>query len=61
LQVLVVEGHLEKLRSDAGSGLSERELAMTFPGQEGRLVNLREIEQMVDHSTVCHPTRRRWN
>lgn len=48
LQVLVVEGHLEKLRSDAASGLSERELAMTFPGQEGRLVNLREIEQMVD-------------
>lgn len=48
LQVLVVEGNLEKLRRDDASGLSERELAMTFPGQEGRLVNLREIEQMVD-------------
>ncbi len=48
LQVLVVEGALEKLRSDAASGLSQRELAMTFPGQEGQLVNLREIEQMVD-------------
>ncbi|MDG6400612.1 ShlB/FhaC/HecB family hemolysin secretion/activation protein [Pseudomonas quasicaspiana] len=48
LQVLVVEGNLEKLRIDDASGLSERELAMTFPGQEGRLVNLREIEQMVD-------------
>jgi hemolysin activation/secretion protein len=59
LQVLVVEGHLEKLRSDAGSGLSERESAMTFLGQEGRLVNLREIESI--NSIVCHPTRRRWH
>jgi hemolysin activation/secretion protein len=48
LQVLVVEGHLEKLRSANDSGLSERELAMVFPGREGQLVNLREIEQMVD-------------
>ncbi|WP_024645560.1 ShlB/FhaC/HecB family hemolysin secretion/activation protein [Pseudomonas syringae] len=48
LQVLVIEGKLEKLRGAADSGLSDRELAMTFPGQEGRIVNLREIEQMVD-------------
>ncbi|OCX24646.1 ShlB family hemolysin secretion/activation protein [Pseudomonas graminis] len=48
LQVLVVEGLLEKLRSAADGGLSKRELAMTFPGREGQLVNLREIEQMVD-------------
>jgi hemolysin activation/secretion protein len=48
LQVLVVEGRLEKLGSDANSGLTARELAMTFPGREGQLVNLREIEQMVD-------------
>ncbi|MCF5715192.1 ShlB/FhaC/HecB family hemolysin secretion/activation protein, partial [Pseudomonas tremae] len=48
LQVLVIEGKLEKLRSDANSGLSDRELAMSFPGQEGQVVNLREIEQMVD-------------
>lgn len=39
LQVLVVEGTLEKLRSDAGSGLSERELALTFPGKEGQGVS----------------------
>lgn len=45
LQVLVVEGKLENLQADATSGLSERELAMTFPGREGQLVNLREIEQ----------------
>ncbi len=48
LQVLVIEGHLEKLKSDAGSSLTDRELAMAFPGREGQLVNLREIEQMVD-------------
>ena len=48
LQVLVIEGKLENLRSDAASGLSERELAMTFPGKQGQLLNLREIEQMVD-------------
>ncbi|RAU44641.1 ShlB/FhaC/HecB family hemolysin secretion/activation protein [Pseudomonas sp. RIT412] len=48
LQVLVIEGRLEKLGGDADSGLTERELAMTFPGREGQLVNLREIEQMVD-------------
>ena len=48
LHVLVVEGTLEKLRSDAGSDLSERELAMTFPGEEGQLLDLRDLEQMVD-------------
>ncbi|MEE4820785.1 ShlB/FhaC/HecB family hemolysin secretion/activation protein [Pseudomonas alliivorans] len=48
LQVLVIEGKLEKLHGAADSGLSARELAMTFPGQEGTMVNLREIEQMVD-------------
>ncbi|ROM72176.1 ShlB family hemolysin secretion/activation protein [Pseudomonas brassicacearum] len=48
LQVLVVEGRLEGLKGDEGSGLSERELAMSFPGKSGDLLNLREIEQMVD-------------
>ncbi|MFJ4142993.1 ShlB/FhaC/HecB family hemolysin secretion/activation protein [Pseudomonas sp. NPDC089734] len=48
LEVMVVEGKLENLRSEEGDGLSERELAMTFPGQEGERLNLREIEQMVD-------------
>lgn len=48
LQVLVVEGRLEGLRPDQGSGLSDRELAMTFPGTSGERLNLREIEQMVD-------------
>lgn len=48
LQVLVIEGALENLKGDANSGLTDRELAMTFPGRTGTLVNLREIEQMVD-------------
>ncbi|WP_248800389.1 ShlB/FhaC/HecB family hemolysin secretion/activation protein [Pseudomonas sp. MWU13-2105] len=48
LKVLVVEGKLEGLKGADGSGLSERELAMSFPGKQGELLNLREIEQMVD-------------
>lgn len=48
LQVLVVEGRLESLNSAQDSGLSERELAMSFPGRPGKLLNLREIEQMVE-------------
>ncbi|UVM19293.1 ShlB/FhaC/HecB family hemolysin secretion/activation protein [Pseudomonas sp. B21-023] len=48
LQVLVVEGRLEGLRPDPASGLSERELAMVFPGEAEQRLNLREVEQMVD-------------
>lgn len=48
LEVLVVEGKLESLEGDTGSGLSNRELYMAFPGQEGQLLNLREIEQLLD-------------
>jgi len=48
LQVLVVEGTLEGVKASEGSQLSERELAMTFPGQLGVPVNLREIEQLLE-------------
>lgn len=48
LQVLVVEGRLESLQGEGDGQPSARELAMTFPGQPGRILNLREIEQMVD-------------
>ncbi|UZE89298.1 ShlB/FhaC/HecB family hemolysin secretion/activation protein [Pseudomonas viciae] len=48
LQVLVVEGRLEGLKGAENSKLSERELAMAFPGKTGELLNLREMEQMVD-------------
>jgi len=46
LDVLVVEGKLEGLDSSAIA--SDRELAMSFPGQDGERLNLRELEQMVD-------------
>ena len=48
LKVLVVEGKLEGLKGADGSQLSDRELAMSFPGKTGELLNLREIEQLVD-------------
>ncbi|HEY0287608.1 MAG TPA: ShlB/FhaC/HecB family hemolysin secretion/activation protein [Pseudomonas sp.] len=48
LQVLVVEGKLESLKGADTSTLSERELSMAFPGRDGDLLNLREIEQAVD-------------
>ncbi|OPA85731.1 ShlB family hemolysin secretion/activation protein [Pseudomonas fluorescens] len=48
LQVLVVEGKLETLKGAEHSQLSDRELAMAFPGNKGELLNLREIEQAID-------------
>jgi hemolysin activation/secretion protein len=48
LLIQVIEGRLEGLRRATGSGLSDRELAMTFPGQPGEVLNLRDIEQLVD-------------
>ncbi|MBI6910969.1 ShlB/FhaC/HecB family hemolysin secretion/activation protein [Pseudomonas palleroniana] len=48
LQVLVVEGKLEAVRSADGSNVTERELAMAFPGKVGQALNLREVEQLVD-------------
>lgn len=46
LQVIVVEGLLEGL--DSSELASERELAMGFPGAPGRILNLRELEQLVE-------------
>lgn len=48
LQVLVVEGKLEALKTAEGSSVTERELAMAFPGKVGEALNLREVEQLVD-------------
>ncbi|WP_296230868.1 ShlB/FhaC/HecB family hemolysin secretion/activation protein [Pseudomonas sp. UBA4617] len=48
LKVIVVEGRLEGLKPAPGSKLSVRELDMSFPGQVGELLDLRQIEQMVD-------------
>ncbi|MCQ9424354.1 ShlB/FhaC/HecB family hemolysin secretion/activation protein [Pseudomonas sp. LJDD11] len=57
LHVLVVEGKLEKLGSEGPGKVSERELAMTFPGKPGEVLNLRDIEQMVDQFNRL-PSRR---
>ena len=48
LQVLVVEGKLESFKGADNSKLSSRELVMSFPGQVGNQLNLREIEQAID-------------
>lgn len=44
LEILVVEGRLEKIESSEGS-LSERQLRWVFPDNEHGLVNLRDLEQ----------------
>ncbi len=48
LQVLVVEGKLEGVKGGPGSTVTDRELAMAFPGKVGEPLNLREVEQLVD-------------
>lgn len=42
LHLAILEGKLETIRMD---GAPERELKMTFPGLEGKILNLRDIEQ----------------
>lgn len=42
LRLGILEGKLEKIRMD---GAPERELNMVFPGLEGKILNLRDIEQ----------------
>lgn len=42
LHLAILEGRLEKIRMD---GAPDRELKMAFPGLEGRILNLRDIEQ----------------
>lgn len=48
LKVQVIDGRLEGIKGEEGSGITDRQLAMSFPGKAGDLLNLREIEQMVD-------------
>ena len=48
LQMLVVEGKLESLKGADNSKLSRRELTMSFPGQAGSRLSLREVEQAID-------------
>jgi len=42
LHFAILEGKLEKIRMD---GVPERELKMAFPGLQGKILNLRDIEQ----------------
>ncbi len=46
LKIIVVEGRLEGF--DQSALASPRELAMTFPGHTGEMLNLRDLEQLVD-------------
>jgi hemolysin activation/secretion protein len=46
LQIIVIEGQLEG--RDSSALASDRELAMSFPGRTGEILNLRELEQLVD-------------
>jgi len=47
LKITVVEGRLEGLDSSALA--SDRELAMSFPGKTGEMLDLRELEQLVEN------------
>ena len=46
LDIRVVEGRLESL--EGGDMATPRELQMAFPGQTGKVLNLRDLEQLVD-------------
>ncbi len=46
LEIIVVEGKNEGIDSSAVA--SDREIAMTFPGKSGEVLNLRELEQFVE-------------
>ena len=47
LKITVIEGRLEGLDSSALA--SDRELAMSFPGETGAILDLRELEQLVEN------------
>lgn len=46
LEVRVVEGRLEGM--EGGDIATSRELGMSFPGESGEVLNLRDLEQLVD-------------
>lgn len=53
LRLAILEGRLEKIRMD---GAPERELKMTFPGLEGNILNLRDIEQGMEQINRARTT-----
>jgi hemolysin activation/secretion protein len=48
LRITVIEGVLETLQPAPGSRVTQRELNVAFPGREGEILQLREIEQLLD-------------
>ncbi|EAA6041661.1 ShlB/FhaC/HecB family hemolysin secretion/activation protein [Salmonella enterica subsp. diarizonae] len=53
LNLAVLEGRLGKITMD---GAPERELKMTFPGLEGKILNLRDIEQGMEQINRARTT-----
>ncbi len=53
LHLAVLEGRLEKIKMDDAP---ERELKMTFPGLEGRVLNLRDVEQGMEQINRARTT-----
>ncbi|WP_330984957.1 MULTISPECIES: ShlB/FhaC/HecB family hemolysin secretion/activation protein [Enterobacterales] len=53
LHLAILEGRLEKIRMD---GAPERELKMAFPGLEGHILNLRDIEQGMEQINRARTT-----
>lgn len=53
LHLAILEGRLEKIRMD---GAPDRELKMAFPGLEGHILNLRDIEQGMEQINRARTT-----
>jgi len=53
LHLAVLEGRLEKIKMDDAP---DRELKMTFPGLEGRVLNLRDVEQGMEQINRARTT-----
>lgn len=49
LIITVIEGRIESLAPGEGQPLTEKEIGATFPTGEGRILNLRDLEQGLDH------------
>ncbi len=48
LEILIMEGHVEGFDLKDASQAEQRQLATAFPGLEGELLNLRDLEQGLD-------------
>jgi len=48
LEITVVEGAIEGIQLNQGSGQDQRRVSTAFPGLQGNTLNLRDIEQGLD-------------